>query len=440
MKPIYFLALVVIVLLLDACGDHRSNRTYTDSIYSTKGGKPKLSKKDTVAKAKNIFLPFDNVTHEDSFATKSSYKIALLLPFNIDSFYKDSTAIGYSAIPKGIYPALDFYEGTLIALDSLKKAGVHFDVQVVDYSSQRMAFNQIAGKYHLKDMDLLIGTLSSLDAKPVAEFAAENRITFVSPLANSYAPTHNPFYVSLNPSLYAQQQKLVGSILTCCGKNARVLCLHPNSANENAMATSISTQLAKVEKNEFKINTINCQVKTPVDSIKRLLSKTRPNVLIISSNESSYVYPIIRKLNELADSFSISVFGLPSWNSFENLKTIASKRLKIYYTNTYFVDRAAPAFLHFSRQFVEHYKIKPSELAIRGYSTMLACGLALDKHGVRFHYFMPKSTKTLYGAIKLKPLYRLEEMNGRHYTQHFQNAIISLVKIESNSVIRISGE
>jgi len=426
--------------LITACGNRKHQRTYTDQLYSTKGGKTHVTKKDTVKESNIQFQSYDFVTHNDSFQKLSTYRIALLLPFNIDSLYPDSSAISYSSIPRGIYPALDFYEGALIALDSLKHAGLNLELQVVDYSStQHQSFETIAKTNHLSEMDLLIGTLSSADSKPVAEYALQHQILFVSPLANSFTPTHNPFYLSLNPSLLLQQQKLAQSISTQIGNNARVLIIHPATSNEVTLAKTYASLIAELPKNEFKVTDVLIQANTPRDSIRRFLAKYKKNALIICSNESNYIYPIIRKLNDLADSTSITVFGMPSWNNLENLKNATNRKLDVYYANTYSVDRSTASFTRFNRVFIDHYKIRPSELAIRGYNTLLTCGTYISTYGVRFHYFINgKNIKNHFGSYQIKPLYSKESKNNKHYIQHFYNAGVNLIKLSNKSLIRIN--
>ena len=81
------------------------------------------SAKDTVEVPINIDTSFS----VGQYNTKDKYKIAVLLPFSIDRerlLYFDPDAHERTYQP---YIALEFYEGMLMALDSLKKQGANID-------------------------------------------------------------------------------------------------------------------------------------------------------------------------------------------------------------------------------------------------------------------------------------------------------------------------
>ena len=74
----------------------------------------------------------------------------------------------------------EFYEGFLIAVDSLKKKGESFDIYTYDTSA---GVNTILAKSEMKDMDIIFGPAHTSNISAVAGFAEKNNIRLVIPFA-----------------------------------------------------------------------------------------------------------------------------------------------------------------------------------------------------------------------------------------------------------------
>jgi ABC-type branched-subunit amino acid transport system substrate-binding protein len=377
------------------------------------------------------------LTHQDSFKTKAAYKVALILPFQLDSFYKDKKTIEYNSIPKGVYPALDFYEGCLIAIDSLKNTKLNMELTILDYSSSLQNFSKLAAEKKLESMDLLIGTLNSNDAKVVSDFAYEHKINFVSPIANSFAPDYNPYYISLNPTAVNQQLKLLEMVEEKYGKALNVVIVRQeNQAESNVANTSINTVLKKFA-NVHPIEMV-LPNRTSTDSIKYELDSTKRNVVFVPSNDIVFINAVLKKLNAISSTYPLTVLGLPSWISHENFKNSVGKKLDVFVTNSYWINRSNPEQIKFHRNFTDKYHIRPSELAIRGYNAMLLCGTSLIKHGTRFNYFSANEIfKSTYGNIQLKPVIAKEKKKEWDYIRYYNNQQINIYSITANGINKL---
>jgi hypothetical protein len=375
--------------------------------------------------------------HQDSFKTKVIYKVALVLPFQLDSFYKDKKAIEYSNIPKGLYPALDFYEGVLIAIDSLKNTKINMDLTVVDFNSIHQNFEKLATEKKLESMDLLVGSLNSVDSKTIGEYAFKHKINFVSPIANSYVPEFNPYYIALNPSAAQQQLKLLNIVEEKYGKNFNALIVRQdNIAESNVASTSISSVMNKFASNHpIELVLPN---RTSTDSIKYEMDSTKRNVIFVASNDIVFINAILKKLNSLSNTYPITVLGLPSWSNHDNIKNSIGKKMEVYISNSYWVNRGNQEQQKFHRNFTEKYHIRPSELAIRGYNTMLLCATQLQKYGVKFNYFSGNDAfKSTYGNILLKPIIEKEKKREFDYIKYYANQQINIYSITSNGLIKL---
>ena len=117
----------------------------------------------------------------------------------------DQKAIGF----------LEFYEGTLLAIDSLQRKGMNIELYVFDVSNQKM-INALVQMDEFRDLNLIIGPVYPELQETVASFAAKNRIPMISPLAsNGNFEQNNSWYFKVNPSRNSRLSKQ----LRMCPKN-----------------------------------------------------------------------------------------------------------------------------------------------------------------------------------------------------------------------------
>ena len=127
------------------------------------------------------------------FPAKSNYKIALLLPFQLDKTDANSEYIS------GL--ATEFYMGTKLALDSLRKFGLNAEVYVYDIKNDTNQTKKILNKAELKGLDLVIGPFFTENADVVAQWCKSNKVRMVCPvLLQPSILKANPFIYNTVPS------------------------------------------------------------------------------------------------------------------------------------------------------------------------------------------------------------------------------------------------
>ena len=120
---------------------------------------PSATQQDTPRQA----APSDSELFSEN--TKSSKRInvikaAVVLPFLPDGASKSESA-----------KMVAYYEGFLMAVDSLKRTGTSIDLYTYSTGPATSSLNSILGKSEMKDMDIIFGPLYQQHIKPLAEFA-----------------------------------------------------------------------------------------------------------------------------------------------------------------------------------------------------------------------------------------------------------------------------
>ena len=141
--------------------------------------------------------PPEGLTEEEIAVPESEHEID-----TVDSVIEDSQQEIHSCqFYQNSEQYLHFYEGVLIAVDSMRKNGMNIELYVFDTKRDKHTVDSLVATHTFLNLDLIIGPIYPNLQTPVADFAAKNRIPMVSPLSsNSSITDHNPFFFQVNPA------------------------------------------------------------------------------------------------------------------------------------------------------------------------------------------------------------------------------------------------
>jgi hypothetical protein len=131
--------------------------------------------------------------------------------------------------------------------------------------------------------------------------------------------------------------------------------------------------------------------------LTRYLKKDVMNVVIIPSNDETFVNIVTGKLNASTDSYSINLYGLASWTKFKNLDLEYLYTLEFRYATAYFIDYQNPRIQKFLQQYRKMYFTEPTmttgygsvspnpyQFAFLGYDVTYYFLSAMKKYGKDF--------------------------------------------------------
>ena len=137
--------------------------------------------------------------------TQSPVRIAVLLPLNLDSAFSGggyNLNLSNSKIPQYFLSGLDFYNGVMMAIDSLQKQNANIEVWIYDTHKLNQTTQQLTAEMQPLNFSLIIASIStSLEQKVISDFSAQNSIPVVSAtFPNDVYLTNNPFFMMVNPT------------------------------------------------------------------------------------------------------------------------------------------------------------------------------------------------------------------------------------------------
>lgn len=302
---------------------------------------------------------------------KEGYNVALFLPFHAD----EANAVDMEKLLKDEVKfssktnvALEFYEGAMLAIDSLKKQHLNATVFVYDVDDSDSA--NIAGllkKPELRSMDLIIGPLYGSSFMPVAKFAKENEIPIVSPFTQvNKILFNNPYVCKVSSSTALQMEQMALYVVDSFRTQNLILLntLTPLSKDEQFF-TSFKQTAGKYLKT-FGLNDSINEVKN-LAAMQAILSTSKTNVIILPSTNQSVVTEYISKLNTYKEKYKIVLFGMQSWTSYDNLDFEYLNSLSVHIPSNNFVDYGAPGAKRIIKLYRDKYNTEPGMYAYQGF-------------------------------------------------------------------------
>ncbi|AUS06954.1 PBP1 and LysM peptidoglycan-binding domain-containing protein [Pseudotamlana carrageenivorans] len=182
----------------------------------------------------------EKVNLVDSISNRKTKHIAVMLPFRLNRVDFDSVSHAKNSIKSDPYlnASLEFYSGVLVAVDSLKKLGISLKLDVYDTKNSVSEVTKIVEDHDFKDVDAVIGPLTSMCFDKVAAALNADHIPVVSPIGLNLNLRDNVF--QSRPSDELLKQKIVNFV------KADTL-----SYNVLIVSDSNSSAIARDLKNDF---------------------------------------------------------------------------------------------------------------------------------------------------------------------------------------------
>ncbi|NTW24985.1 MAG: LysM peptidoglycan-binding domain-containing protein [Lentimicrobium sp.] len=304
------------------------------------------------------------------------YKVALLIPFMLEETDSIVTMDPTSLKLPDDYKSFDFiqfYEGALLAIDSLSRAGMNlkvlvFDVDAGDHVSKT---RRILSNPEMAGIDLIIGPFFVRSFELVAEFAASHSIPIINPLSQrSEILSDNPYVYKVQPSPWSQYNETARYIAdTYSGAN--VLILRRNQEENSSMAASLKSALEKHGNGAISIKEAIYSQTYDAGLFNNMVAGKK-NIVLVLTSDKALLPALMRKMNDSRGKYDITLFGLPEWENLE-IDSHYLLNLNTHLYNGWFVDYSHKSVRNFVSSFTDRYKTDPEleQLAFLGYDISL---------------------------------------------------------------------
>lgn len=309
---------------------------------------------------------------------------------------KEKTVEEFKAFFQNSENFLEFYEGVLIAVDSMQKAGMKINLKVFDTQSDAGSIRDYIYDSDFLETDLIIGPVYPQVQNEVAQIAAKNRIPMVSPFApRSNIIDSNPYYFQINPTHEYIANETAEMVAEEYYRSNFVVLR--TSAYENTPQGKLVELIREKLYNSGYLNTMDGGSFTVYDfknegsfGMRRLLRKGVENVVFIPSSVEGEVSVAVSNLNNLADDYQITLIGSGNYQQhYPSIELEHFHNLKLKYIYPYWIDFNNDASINFIKQFKQNFYTEPGNFGVQGFDVAFYFLNALNYFGRDFEDCLP---------------------------------------------------
>lgn len=296
--------------------------------------------------------------------------IALLLPL--------TTGNSVAANPN----YLEFYQGFLLGLDSVKRLGYSVRCGLYDTKRSPETVRQIVDDEDFRQADLIVGPVYETQLQPVIAYAERKHIPVVSPLAHIEL-TNSDALFQLAPDPAHKYDK----IMDLLSPEKRITLIRTSDTDKEFE----SEMLALLQGRRYE--TYNFRNARPASGtggnspadLTPLLENKEDNVFIILSGDEVEVDRILAALASADTSLTsrgrttprYTVLGNVRWNRYNNIDRTMFFKNRVVFISTYHAKRDCEAVKKFDSAYIRAFGTIPTLYSYRGYDTALIFAPAL---------------------------------------------------------------
>ena len=265
---------------------------------------------------------------------------------------------------------IHFYEGVLLAVDSLHQMGIRVELNVFDTEQKASKVKNLVHSGKLDRMDLIIGPVFPGEQKEIADFAQKNQVPVVTPLSSSDEVTKtNPWFFQVNPPR-EHLRKITGEYIISNYRNENILILQ--TGNSESLAEEELAFLEKEMKEQGEMTTgpgiSICNFKKDgYTSLRAALKKECRNILVIPSVNEAEVSPVVSDIRPLAGEFEIILIGTNKFSQFESINPEQYHYGQLEFLTPYWPDFEQEVARSFVVNFRNQFRTEPNQYSIQGY-------------------------------------------------------------------------
>lgn len=294
-------------------------------------------------------------------------KVALLLPFYAHEYPTVSDTLNtpvYTSLSSRSEQFVYFYEGVLLAVDSLKNRGYKIDLHVYDTEKNPERIYSVVQELNQLKPDLIIGPVYGSVSRAVIENLENKNVPVIYPLsARSENLGQYPNFIQVNTSFPTLAHKMA-QWLSDQAVNANIIYIDLPGGNNDEDKRLFAQKMRQLENIQFFQWDFEG---SPLADLKLLLLPDRENILILPTAREAEVSKVLPALGVYADGYKVTVVGFPEWQTFTSVDHEAYFKLNTKIFTYSYVDNHAQAAHDFAVKFRNYFYTEPNNLAFKAY-------------------------------------------------------------------------
>ena len=389
---------------------------------------PVVPHPDTVIVPVRLEAPLRKTCNCDSIAAtvhNGPIKIAMFLPFGLDKLDLESQLdtlqlqdgdddarqqeVGNTATARNCSFWTEFYQGSLLAVDKLRKQGISIQLAIYDSENEPAKFAASLLSMQRFSPGLIIAAGDTAKIEQISGYSKAAGVPLVLPVG-SYQNVlgSNPGCIALEPSDTVEMNYIMQILQKHKGEN--FVIIQPSDSSNLYAASFLESRIRQeLHPDTDRLHNI-MYTENSMGMIANGLRDSINNVAIVLIRTEALTGDAVRSLNVLSINHSISLIGLHEWSKFNSVDIEHLHHLELRYFIPFDPDYTNAVTKDYLREFVSVNHYYPYRISKSGYN--------YGMHGFDLmQYFVPLLQKYQTGLPNCLPTTVSKTLNGFYLIQ-----------------------
>lgn len=362
--------------------------------------------------------------------THSPVRIAVLAPLYLDSAFNGyQYNLSNTKIPQYFLSGLEFYNGVMLAIDTLQKENANVEIWIYDTHKKGESIQQLTSKMQPLNFSMIIASFSSLaEQKYISDFSGKNSIPVISVTypTDAYL-NYNPFFIMINPT-WETHIDAIYDYLAKNYKGQKIIYF----TKKGSLEDKVREKFAALNANRsINFSTVILNDNFSDAEVLKHLDSTHQNIIICGSLNENFGKALIKTLNDNGDSYSTIVTGMPTWSGMSETMGSSSDKIQVIISTPYDYLRTTTALNNLSEKYKANYYARPSDMVFKGYESMYHFTKLLLKYPDNFINNISDTSYTVSNGYNFEPI-RLSKTS--FIPDYLENKKIYFIKIVNGQI------
>ena len=316
-------------------------------------------------------------------------QVALLLPFMTNETTQSSATSRF----------VEYYEGLLLAVDSLRNMGTSIELSVYDTGNGTKKVKEILKEDALSNANLIIGAVQNDQIGLIADFAQKYNMKYVSPISskNDDVLSNANVYQVNTPHSYLYSKAAQAG----CDLFSDYNIILVNIKDKEEKPEFIKAFKTEMQQRDIPFKEVTYKGDTFATDIEAAMVRDKRNVVLPTSASLDAVNKIkapLRMLSELKEEekepYMVNLFGYPEWQTYTRECLEDFYALNTYIYSNFYADNLSPEVHSFYSDYKNWYSKNLintfPKYGILGFDTGMYFLGAINKYGSNFENNLDK--------------------------------------------------
>ena len=263
---------------------------------------------------------------------------------------------------------IEFYQGFLMAADSVKKEGLSLDIYTYSSGTTEADIMEILGKPEVAQLDILFGPVDEQQLPATIQFCKDHNIKLVLPFINEQSTIGNPhLYIACPNNVVSIAE--AASLVTKAYADKNFIILKSNyDNNKGVLFTQTLSDMLSKKGNIVHILNIN----SDDSSYEAAMNQNKDNIIVPDNPSIKTLNILISNLNTFRQKYpqyNISLLGYPEWQVYTDKLLNSFFTFDTYIYSPYYYNALAASTKSFEQAFTKNFG-KPMAINFPRYAMM----------------------------------------------------------------------